>query len=46
MIFLLFFIIGCNAIEREQQAKAKVNKEGKMFLQNIEGHAQKAEIAA
>jgi len=39
MIFLLFFILGCKAIERRQEAEENVNKEGKLFLQNIEGHA-------
>ena len=46
MIFLLPFIFGCNPIKGIQEAREKTNREGRMILENIDGYAQRAEIAA
>ena len=46
MIFLLPFIFGCNPIKGIQEAREKTNREGRMILENIDGYAQKAEMAA
>jgi len=46
MIFLLSFILGCHPIKGMQEAREKTNKEGRVILENIDGYAQKVEIAA
>jgi hypothetical protein len=46
MIFLLAFTLSGNLIKGMQEVREKVNKEGKLILENIDGYAQKAEIAA
>lgn len=46
MIFLLAFTLSGNLIKGMQEVREKVNQEGKMILENIDGYAQKAEMAA
>jgi hypothetical protein len=46
MIFLLSFILGCNPTKGLQEVREKANKEGRIILENIDGYAQKAEMAA
>jgi len=46
LIFLLSFIFVWHPIKGMQEAKEKANREGRMILENIDGYAQKAEMAA